>query len=79
MCFRIPPNVRFSIPTDFESLWTFGEDSWDLIHLQMLCGSVTSWPNLYQKVFQYVLHEQLWWWNLTEGDFLDTFDPAMVT
>ncbi|KAJ9632033.1 hypothetical protein H2203_000434 [Taxawa tesnikishii (nom. ined.)] len=51
---EIPPNVRFSIPTDFESLWTFGEDSWDLIHLQMLCGSVTSWPNLYQKVFQHL-------------------------
>lgn len=51
---RIPPNVRFQIPFNFEGFWSLGQDSWDLIHLQMLCGSVSSWPNLYEKIFSYV-------------------------
>ncbi|KAG9547240.1 methyltransferase LaeA, partial [Aureobasidium melanogenum] len=49
---QIPPNVRFQIPFNFETpYWSLGQDSWDLIHMQMLCGSVSSWPNLYAKVF----------------------------
>ncbi|MCJ1224937.1 Secondary metabolism regulator lae1 [Toensbergia leucococca] len=51
---RIPPNLRFRIPRDFESPWALGEDSWDLIHLRMGYGSVSSWPELYQKVFQHL-------------------------
>lgn len=50
---RIPPNLRFRVPRDYESPWLLGEDSWDLIHLRMACGSVTSWPELYQKIFTY--------------------------
>jgi hypothetical protein len=30
-----------------------GEESFDLVHLRMLCGSVSSWPEMYQKVFAY--------------------------
>lgn len=52
---RIPPNLRFRVPRDYESPWTLGEDSWDLIHLRMACGSVTSWPELYQKIYSYAL------------------------
>lgn len=51
---KIPPNLRFRVPRDYESPWTFGEDSWDLIHLRMACGSVSSWPELYQKVFAHL-------------------------
>ena len=51
---RIPPNLRFRIPRDYESPWSLGEDSWDLIHLRMACGSVSSWPELYQKIYTYV-------------------------
>lgn len=51
---KIPPNLRFRIPRDFESPWNLGEDSWDLIHLRMLCGSVSSWPEMYQKVFAHL-------------------------
>nr|BAP58881.1 methyltransferase [Alternaria alternata] len=51
---RIPPNLRFRVPRDYESPWTLGEDSWDLIHLRMACGSVTSWPELYQKIFSHL-------------------------
>jgi hypothetical protein len=49
--FRIPPNLRFRVPRDYESIWGLGEDSWDLIHVQMACGSVSSWPELYQKIY----------------------------
>ncbi|GAB7356101.1 hypothetical protein MBLNU459_g6706t1 [Dothideomycetes sp. NU459] len=51
---QIPPNVRFQIPFNFESLWSLGQDSWDLIHLQMLCGSVSAWPALYSKIFTHL-------------------------
>jgi 2-polyprenyl-3-methyl-5-hydroxy-6-metoxy-1,4-benzoquinol methylase len=51
---KIPPNLRFRVPRDYESPWTLGEDSWDLIHLRMACGSVTSWPELYQKIFSHL-------------------------
>ncbi|KAL1953333.1 hypothetical protein VTO42DRAFT_2987 [Malbranchea cinnamomea] len=49
-----PYNCEFQVPRDFEGLWTLGENSWDLIHLQMGCGSVSSWPNLYKKVFRHL-------------------------
>ncbi|KAI9810621.1 MAG: Secondary metabolism regulator lae1 [Pycnora praestabilis] len=48
---RIPPNLRFRVPRDYESPWFLGEESWDLIHLRMGNGSVSSWPELYQKIF----------------------------
>jgi hypothetical protein len=51
---RIPPNLRFRVPRDYESMWSLGEDSWDLIHLRMAYGGVGHWPEMYQKVFQYV-------------------------
>ncbi|KAI9893852.1 MAG: hypothetical protein M1814_005405 [Vezdaea aestivalis] len=50
---RIPRNVRFRIQ-DYEGPWTFGEGSKDLIHLRMGAGSVSSWPELYQKVFDHL-------------------------
>lgn len=52
---RIPPNLRFRVPRDYESPWSLGEDSWDLIHCRMACGSVSSWPELYQKIYTCVL------------------------
>ncbi|KAF2493853.1 S-adenosyl-L-methionine-dependent methyltransferase [Lophium mytilinum] len=51
---KIPPNLRFRIPRDYESPWTLGQDSWDLIHLRMACGSVSSWPELYQNIFTHL-------------------------
>lgn len=48
----IPPNLRFRVPRDYESMWSLGEDSWDLIHLRMAYGGVGHWPEMYQKVFQ---------------------------
>ncbi|CAI6339500.1 unnamed protein product [Periconia digitata] len=51
---KIPPNLRFFLPRDYESPWTLGEDSWDMIHIRMACGSVSSWPYMYQKAFTHL-------------------------
>lgn len=52
---RIPGNLRFRVPRDYESpSWALGEDSFDLVHIRQACGSVSSWPELYQKVFRCV-------------------------
>ena len=29
------------------------QESWDLIHLRMLCGSIHSWQELYQNIYRY--------------------------
>ena len=72
ICFlsRIPPKLRFHVRNDYESPWSLGEDAWDLIHLRMGCGSVSSWPDLYQKIFTYVT-------SLT-GTSWRRCDPAVV-
>ncbi len=51
---RIPSNLRFRIPQDFESPWALGEGSFDLIHLRTGCGSVSSWPEIYQRVYDHL-------------------------
>lgn len=56
----IPPNLRFRIPRDFESPWFLGDECWDLIHLRMSYGSVSSWKDMYLNVYQYAfMREQL--------------------
>ncbi|PUU78552.1 S-adenosyl-L-methionine-dependent methyltransferase [Tuber borchii] len=50
---RIPRNLRFQI-SDFESEWTLGKDSFDLIHLRAGCGSVSSWPTLFRRAFEHL-------------------------
>ncbi|KAH8691943.1 S-adenosyl-L-methionine-dependent methyltransferase [Talaromyces proteolyticus] len=49
-----PKNCDFYAPRDFEHPWTLGENNWDVIHMQMLCGSVISWPSLYRRVFAHL-------------------------
>jgi hypothetical protein len=53
--YRIPRNLRFQL-SDFESEWTLGKESFDLIHLRQGCGSVSSWPMLYKRIFEYVTY-----------------------
>ncbi|KAL5334887.1 methyltransferase [Aspergillus crustosus] len=62
-----PRNCEFYAPFDFESPWAMGEDSWDLIHLQMGCGSVVGWPNLYRRVFAHLRPGA--WFEQVEIDF----------
>ncbi|KAF4611378.1 hypothetical protein G7Y89_g15635 [Cudoniella acicularis] len=50
----IPEALTFT-KRDFESPWNgLGLDSWDLIHMRMLNGSVSNWPDLYAKVFRHL-------------------------
>lgn len=50
---RIPETLRFLI-ADFESEWTLGKDTFDLIHLRIGTGSISSYPALFQRVYQFV-------------------------
>ncbi|KAI1123243.1 S-adenosyl-L-methionine-dependent methyltransferase [Nemania abortiva] len=50
----IPPNVSFK-RCDFEDPWVGVElNSFDLIHMRMLNGSVENWPRLYGQVFKHL-------------------------
>ncbi|KAL9082191.1 MAG: hypothetical protein Q9159_006637 [Coniocarpon cinnabarinum] len=50
----MPDNLRFNVGIDYLNPWSFGLDSWNLIHLRQALGSVQSWPNLYQKIFSHL-------------------------
>ncbi|KAI9668987.1 MAG: hypothetical protein M1829_005215 [Trizodia sp. TS-e1964] len=50
---KIPPNLRFRI-LNFEDHWNFGFDAWDLLHFRLGCGSVNSWPEIYDRIFQHL-------------------------
>jgi len=62
-----PKNCDFYAPFDYESPWALGENSWDLIHLQMGCGSVASWPSLYRRIFAHLRPGA--WFEQVEIDF----------
>lgn len=70
-----PPNCDFHAPRDFEGPWALGEGSWDFIHLRMGCGSVSSWPNLYKKVFDH-LRPGTGWFEQVEIDFQPRCDAT---
>lgn len=46
--------VVFNWPFDYQAPWALGEDSYDIIHLQMACGSVLNWPELYNKILRHL-------------------------
>ncbi|KAJ6145344.1 hypothetical protein N7470_009239 [Penicillium chermesinum] len=62
-----PKNLDFYSPFDFDGQWSLGEDSWDLIHMQMGCGSVVSWPTLYKRAFRHLRPGA--WFEQVEIDF----------
>ena len=43
-------NIDIDVPHDFETPWSWGEESFDVIHLQMGLGSVQNWQNLFAKI-----------------------------
>ncbi|KAK2627424.1 hypothetical protein QTJ16_003390 [Diplocarpon rosae] len=50
---EIPPNLRF-VQRDIESPWHgLDLDAWDLIHMRMLAGSLSSWPDTYAMIFRW--------------------------
>lgn len=44
----VPPNCHFQVD-EAGSDWTFLPDSFDLIHIRVLVGAITSWPRLYAQ------------------------------
>ncbi|KAF7133882.1 hypothetical protein CNMCM5793_005348 [Aspergillus hiratsukae] len=49
-----PVNCNFYAPFDYEFPWQLGEESWDMIRLQMGSGSVANWPSLYRRVIAHL-------------------------
>ncbi|GKZ26886.1 hypothetical protein AbraIFM66951_003243 [Aspergillus brasiliensis] len=71
-----PNNCQFYAPFDFESPWTLGENSWDFIHLQMGCGSVVGWPNLYRRILRHLQPGA--WFEQVEIDFEPRCDDCSL-
>ncbi|KAI5785881.1 S-adenosyl-L-methionine-dependent methyltransferase [Geopyxis carbonaria] len=73
----IPRNLRFQI-ADFESEWTLGKDSFDLIHLRIGIGSISSYPALFRRVFQH-LKPGYGWFEYVDIDINAVSDDGTLT
>lgn len=73
----IPQNLRFVI-ADFESEWALGRGSFDLIHLRVGIGSVSSWPTLFSRVFQH-LRPGVGWFEYVDIDIESRSDDGSLT
>ncbi|KAL9038860.1 MAG: hypothetical protein Q9180_002876 [Flavoplaca navasiana] len=49
-----PPNTRWRLHRDYESPWGLGENSFDLVHLRLGCGSVSNWHDVYSSAFRHI-------------------------
>lgn len=57
----IYPNSRLSF-TDIEEQWPEdGAERWHLVHCRMLAGSIASWPQLYNQIYQYACCDSSLW------------------
>lgn len=69
-------NILLRSPVDYESPWSVGESSIDLIHLQMALGSVSNWLALYEKIYRhlkpggYIEHVEIDWTPRCDDDTL---------
>jgi hypothetical protein len=61
------PNTDIRAPWDYEGPWALGEQSWDLIHLQLGLGSVSNWRNLLRKIIRHLKPGRYFEW--VEIDF----------
>ncbi|KAI5310732.1 hypothetical protein KEM55_002848 [Ascosphaera atra] len=72
-----PQNCDFLPYSDYEDPLFLGDDSWDLIRLQMGSGSVKSWENLFRKVFRHV-RSGTGFYEQVELDFEPRWDAADI-
>ena len=76
-----PPSVLDNVTLrgnmDYETPWSLGERSWDLIHLQCALGSVSSWEQLYQKVMRH-LKPGTGWFESVEIDLTPRCDDGSL-
>ncbi|KAK6496688.1 hypothetical protein TWF481_001676 [Arthrobotrys musiformis] len=73
----IPRNLQVRI-CDFESTWTLGQNSFDLIHMRNGVGSVSSWPNLYRTIFNH-LKPGYGWFEQVEIDYEPRCDDGTMS
>ncbi|KAM3077933.1 Secondary metabolism regulator lae1 [Clarireedia jacksonii] len=74
---QINPNISFH-QRDIESPWHgLALESWDMIHIRMLAGSIGSWPELYQKVYRH-LKPGYGWLEHVEIDFHPRCDDGSL-
>lgn len=71
-----PKNCDFFPSFDFEGLWEMGEETWDVIHMQMGCGSVAGWESLFRRVFNHLRPGA--WFEQVEIDFEPRCDDAPI-
>ena len=76
-----PPSVLDNVTLrgnmDYETPWSLGERSWDLIHLQCALGSVSSWEALYQKIIRH-LKPGTGWFESVEIDLTPRCDDGSL-
>jgi ubiquinone/menaquinone biosynthesis C-methylase UbiE len=47
----IPANVKFEIE-DAAFEWTFGDSTFDFIHMRYLLGGISDWPTLFKQAYR---------------------------
>jgi SAM-dependent methyltransferase len=65
---NLEPNVTYTAPWNYEDIWQFGGETWDLIHLQMGLGSVADWGRLFTQTMLH-LTPATGYFELVEVDF----------
>ena len=51
---RVPDNVRFEVDDVEDEEWTWPDNYFDYIHSRFMVASISSWPRLIRKAFQFV-------------------------
>ncbi|KAF3941940.1 hypothetical protein ABW19_dt0206031 [Dactylella cylindrospora] len=63
----VPTNVKFEVD-DFESEWTYPENTFDMIYARYLLGGITDYPKLFAQAFK----------ALKPGGYLEIFEPDSI-
>ncbi|KAH9905439.1 S-adenosyl-L-methionine-dependent methyltransferase [Xylariomycetidae sp. FL2044] len=72
----VPPNVKFEID-DCTQPWTWGPDTFDLVHARYLFGAVADWTALYRQAFR-ALKPGVGWAQSCEADVEIRSDDGTV-
>jgi SAM-dependent methyltransferase len=65
------------IPYDIEQPWNMGWAHWDVIHAQLMLGSITNWNYLFQQVKRHLAPGG--WFESVEIDWKPRFDQGRET
>ncbi|KAJ4328937.1 hypothetical protein N0V84_000506 [Fusarium piperis] len=62
----VPPNLEFQMD-DCTQEWTFGENSFDFVHIRWLFGSIIDWTALFKQAYK----------TLKPGGYIETHEPSI--